>query len=149
MAVCQMRHALLDRDIFNLFKEVEGQPLLAPRWSFCLSYELEIRKEAIRLCKEESYGIQSALWTTLKNTEHRVKHWLQLVAVSNTLSSSSNQEKQTLKKRIADLEKARSRSPRRNSQKRSAIAAGPATLSIPAPAAPAQGSKGDRGRNNR
>ena len=79
---------LLDLDNFNVYKEVEGQPLVAPRWSFCLSYELEIRKEAIRLCKEESYGIQSALWTTLKNTEHSMKHWLKLVAISNAPSSS-------------------------------------------------------------
>ena len=122
---------------------------LTPRWLFCVSYELEIRKEAIGLCKEESYGIQSALWATLKNTEHRMKHWLQLVAIPNAPASSSNQEMQTLKKRIADLEKARSRSPRRNSQKQSAFAAGPAMLSLPAPAAPAQGSKGGRGRNNR
>ena len=50
---------------FNFYKEVEGQPMIAPRWSFCLSYELEIRKEAIRLCKEESFGIKDALWSTL------------------------------------------------------------------------------------
>ena len=49
---------LLDRANFNFYKEVEGQPLIVPRWPLCLSYELEIRKEAIRLCKEESYGIQ-------------------------------------------------------------------------------------------
>ena len=79
------------------YKEVEGQPLVAPRWSFCLSYNLEIRKEAIRLCKEESDGIQSALLTILKNAEHRMKHWLQLVAIPNTPSSSSSQEMQTLK----------------------------------------------------
>ena len=123
--------------------------MIAPRWSFCLSYELEIRKEAIRLCKEESYGIQSALWTTLKNTEHRMKHWLQLVAISNAPSSSSSQELQTLKKRISDLEKARSRSPRRSAQKQKAISSGPTMLSLPAPSAPAQSSKGGEGKSNR
>ena len=98
-------------------KEVEGQPLIAPRWSFCLSYELEIRKEAIRLCKEESYGIQSALWTTLKNTEHRMKHWLQLVAIPKCSLFTNFPGIADAQKRISDLEKARSRSPRRSAQK--------------------------------
>ena len=79
-----------------------------------------------------------------------MKHWLQLIAIPNAPASSSNQEMQSLKKRIADLEKARSRSPRRNSQKQNAITGGPAMHSLPAPAAaPSQGSKGGRGRNNR
>ena len=86
---------LLDRDNFNFDKEVGGQPLLAPRWSFCLSYELEIRKEAIRLCTEELFAIKNALWTTLKNTEHRMKHWLELVAIPNSPASSSSQLFQT------------------------------------------------------
>ena len=58
----------LDRDNFNFYKEVEGQPLSAPRWSFCLSYELEIRKEAIRLCKEESYGPLSGPRSRIRST---------------------------------------------------------------------------------
>ena len=140
---------LLDLDNFNFHTEVEGQPLIAPRWSFCLSYELEIRKEAIRLCKEESYGIQSALWTTLKNTEHSMKHWLQLVAIPNAPSSSTSQELQTLKKRISDLEKERSRSLRRNAQKQKAIASGPTMLSLPAPSAPAPSSAGGKGKSIR
>ena len=74
---------LLDKDNFNFYKEVDGRPMISPSWSYCLSYEFELRKEAIRLCKEQSFGIQSALWTTLRNTEHRMKHWLQLVAIPN------------------------------------------------------------------
>ena len=99
---------LLDKDNFNFYKEVDG----SPSWSYCLSCELELRKEAIRLCKEQSFGIQSALWTALRKTEHRMRHWLQLVAIPNAPSSSNSQELQSLKKRITDLEKARSRSPR-------------------------------------
>ena len=75
-----------------------------------------------------------------------MKHWLQLVAIPNAPSSSSNQELQSLKKRIADLEKARSRSPRRNNQKQLAAASGPQMLALPAPSAPAQGQKGGKGR---
>ena len=93
---------LLDNDNFNFYKEVDGRPMISPSWSYCLSYELELRKEAIRLCKEQSSGIQSALWSALRNTEHRTKHWLQLVAIPNAPSSSSNQELQSLKKRISD-----------------------------------------------
>ena len=112
----ELLDALLDRDNFNFYKEVESRALISPSWSFCLSYEFEIRKEAFRLCKEQQYGIQAALWATSRNTEHRMKHWLQLIAIPNTPSSSSSSELQSLKKRITDLEKARSRSPRRNAK---------------------------------
>ena len=96
---CDYLDTLLDREMFIFYKEVEGPPLIAPRWFSCLSCELEIRKEAVRLCKEESCGVQYALWSTLKNSEHRMKHWLQLVAIPNSASSSSNSEMQALKKR--------------------------------------------------
>ena len=120
--------------------------MISPSWSYCLSYELELRKEAVRLCKEQSFGIQSALWSALRNTENRMKHWLQLVAIPNAPSSSSSQELQSLKKRISDLEKARSRSPRRNNQKQLAAAGGPQMLALPAPSAPTQGQKGGKNR---
>ena len=137
---------LLDKGNFNFYKEVDGRPMISPSWSYCLSYELELRKEAIRLCKEQSFGIQSALWSALRNAEHRMKHWLQLVAIPNAPPSSSSQELQSLKKRIADLEKARSRSPRRNNQKQLAAVSGLQMLALPAPSAPAQGQKGGKGR---
>ena len=65
-------------------------------------------------------GVQAALWTALRNPEHRMKHWLQLVAIPNAPSSSSGPEIQALKKRISDLEKARSRPPRKNTQMKAA-----------------------------
>ena len=43
---------LLDKDNFNFYKEVDGRPMISPSWTYCLSYEFELRKEAIRLCKE-------------------------------------------------------------------------------------------------
>ena len=96
--------------------------MISPCWSFFrLSYEFELRKEASRLCKEQSFGIQAVLWSTLRNHEHRMKHWLHLVAIPNAPSSSSSQEIQALRKRISDLEKARSRSPRRNAQRQNAM----------------------------
>ena len=137
---------LLDKDNFNFYKEVDGRPMISPSWSYCLSYEFELRKEAIRLCKEQSFGIQSALWTTLRNMEHRMKHWLQLVAIPNAPSSSSSQELQSLKKRISDLEKARSRSPRRNNQKQLSLPGGSQMLALPAPSGSTQGQKGGKNR---
>ena len=68
---------------FNFHKEVNGRTLISPCWSFCLSYEFELRKEATRLCNQQSMGVQAALWTALRNAEHRMKHWLQLVAIPN------------------------------------------------------------------
>ena len=137
---------LLDRDNFNFFKEVDGRPMISPSWSFCLSYEFEIRKEAFRLCKEQQYGIQAAVWATLCNTEHRMKHWLQLIAIPNAPSSSSGFELQPLKKRIADLEKARSGSSRRK-EKQASLGSGPTMLPLPAPASRPQASK--EGKGNR
>ena len=75
-----------------------------------------------------------------------MKHWLQLVAIPNSASSSSSQEMQAMKKRISDLEKARSRSPRR---KDSWIPGGPSMLAVLAPSAPIQGSKVGTGGNNK
>ena len=131
---------LLDKDSFNFYKQVEGRPLISPSWSFCLSYEFELRKEAIRLCKEQSFGIQAALWAALRDKEHRMKHWLQLVAIPNSSASSDKQELQVLKKRITDLEKARSRSPRRASHSKQST-----QLALPGPSAPAKGVKGGKG----
>ena len=133
---------LLDRDNFNFYKEVEGRALISP--SYCLSYEFEFRKDAFRLCKEQQFGIQTALWATLRNTEHRMKHCLQVIAIPNTPSSSGGPELQSLKKRIADLEKASSRPPRRNAQKQASLGAGPSMLALPAPAPRPQGAKSRR-----
>ena len=65
-----------------------------------------------------------------------MKHWLQLVAIPNA----------PLKKRISDLEKARSRSPRRNNQKQLALAGGSQMLALPAPSGPTHGQKGGKNK---
>ena len=105
---------LLDRDNFHFFIEVEGRPLIAPKWSYCLNYEFELRKEAIKICKERSLGIKEALWKVLGDVEHRMKHWLQLVAIPNAPEVSNKHELTDVKKRLAAHEnrRARSRSPR-------------------------------------
>ena len=75
-----------------------------------------------------------------------MKHWLQLVAIPNAPSSSSSQELQSLKKRISDVEKARSRSPRRNNQKQLSLAGGSQMLALPAPSGATQGQKGGKNK---
>ena len=63
---------LLDKDNFNFYKEIEGRPMISPCWSFCLS---------------QSFGIHAALWAALRDEEHRMKHWLQLIAIPNSSAS--------------------------------------------------------------
>ena len=126
-------------------KKLETNPYLPPAGRSACRTNKKF-EEAIRLCNEDSCGIRLALWSTLKNSEHRMKHWLQLVAIPNSGSSSGNTEVQSLKKRIAGLEKARSRSPRR---KQTSLSSGPSMLALPASSAPAQGQKGGRRGNNK
>ena len=132
---------------------MDGRGLIALEWSVCFSNELQLRKEAIRLCKEHAYGIQATLWASLNDKEHRVKHWLQLVAIPNSGASSHTQEMQELTKRIADLEKARSLSPSRSSQgqqKPMMAITGPSFLALPAPdAGSAPVPKGGEGTSNK
>ena len=123
-----------DRDNFNINKEVDGRPHVAPKWSYCFSYELELQKEAIKLCRERHTGIEEALWSVLGNTGHWMKHWLQLVAIPNAPESVHKREPTDFKKRMAAMEnrRARPRSPRRQQQRRAR--AGPSFLALPAPA---------------
>ena len=81
---------LLDKQNFNRYKEVNGTLLLVPKWTDCLSYEFEIRKEAFRLCREEGFGIKAALWNTITNNEHRMIHWLQLISIANSRSGGGD-----------------------------------------------------------
>ena len=78
----------------------------------CGSYEFELRKEALRLCREDGFAIQAALWTALNNKEHRLQHFVQFTSIANSVQSSQKYE--ALEKRLHDLERTcgRSRSPR-------------------------------------
>ena len=42
----------------TIYKELKNNPLIAPKWTYCLSYDLALRKEAIELCKEKARGMQ-------------------------------------------------------------------------------------------
>ena len=100
---------LLDKKNFNLHKEVSGTLLLVSKWTDCMSYEFELRKDANRLCREEGSGIKSALWTTIENTEHRMIHWLQLVSIARGDCAELERKVNELQREVQK----RSRSPRR------------------------------------
>ena len=68
----------------------------------------QLRKEALRRCFEEGYLIQAALWSAYADPQHRMKHWVQLLAIANCRCSSSNadsSELAQLRKKAADLER--------------------------------------------
>ena len=82
---------LLGKKNFALKKELEGQPLVAPPWSHCLSYEYELRREAYKRCREQSMGFNAAWWSAYSDTEHRMLHWLQLVSLANSVPAVQQQ----------------------------------------------------------
>ena len=56
------------------------------------------------------------LWAAYRNQEHRMKQWITLLSIANTRcdtkSGKASREVEQLKKQVAQLQKARSRSPR-------------------------------------
>ena len=94
---------LHDKKNFNLHKEVNGTLLLVPKWTDCLSYEFEIRKEAFRLCREVGFGIKAALWNTITNNEHRMIQWLQLFSIANSRSGGGDYA--ALERKMNDLQR--------------------------------------------
>ena len=122
---------LLDKKNFNLHIEVNGTLLLVTEWTDCMSHEVELRKDANRLCREEGSGIKAALWTTIENTEHGMIHWLQLVSIAN--SRPGGGDCAALERKVNDLQREvrrRSRTPRRKGGNRK-----PPSPSRPVPAA--------------
>ena len=70
----------------------------------------------MKLSREQWYSIQAALWATYRDQEHRMKHWVTLLSTANSRSEGTSdkaaREIEQLKKQVAQLQKARSRSPR-------------------------------------
>ena len=65
---------LLSEKNFMLDKEVGGNKVVKPEWTLCVGYELELRKEAIRLVREQSMSIQQAMWTAYRDQQHRLEN---------------------------------------------------------------------------
>ena len=70
---------------------------MGPDWNHCLEYEFRLRKEALRLIREQGLSIQRALWTAYEDPQHRMKNWIPFLAVANSRSQSS----QSLKEEVA------------------------------------------------
>ena len=94
-----------------------------PFWAPCMEYDFQLRREAMALCREQGCSTQAALWAAYRN---RVKHWVTLLSIANnrcdTTSDKAPREAEQLKKQVAQLQKARFRSPRgggKGSRKRS------------------------------
>ena len=80
---------LLGKNNFALKKELEGQPLVAPPWPHCLSYEYELRREAYKRCRERGMGFNAAWWSAYSDTEHRIGSSLSAWPIQHRQSLSS------------------------------------------------------------
>ena len=119
---------LSDRNF--LMESDDDEKLVIPPWNQCLSYEFNIRKDAVRLCMEEGFALKDALWHVLPDKEHRMQHWILKLTIANARQDVSKVQK--LEQRLAALEKQRrrSRSPRRQAQR--ALPAPQQQLALPA-----------------
>ena len=53
---------LLNRENFNFRREIEGSgEMVGPDWNHCLEYEFQLRKEALRLIRDQGVSIQSGV----------------------------------------------------------------------------------------
>ena len=48
--------------------------VIAPQRSYCLAYERELRKKAIKLTKEKRLSIQGALWSAYRDDHRRMEN---------------------------------------------------------------------------
>ena len=142
---------LSDRN-FLLEEEIGENKVIKPEWNLCLSYELEIRREAIRLTREQRMPIQQAMWAAYRDQPHRLENWSNFLKLESKKVDESSKDAQiaSLERRLKIMENRliqRSRSPRGKGR---ALPA-PKQLALAAPAAPQDGqAKGKaRGKNNR
>ena len=154
---------LLSQKNFLMDKEFGPKRITAPDWDICMAYELEIRREAVRLATEEGYSIERAWWSAYENDHHRMEHWQSFLGVKSGGSSSSSPAVDDPRdKRIALLEKkigelsrqaqnARSRSPRgnKNSRNQLALPAPAQMLALPAPAMQKKRSNKGKGKGRK
>ena len=122
-------------------KEVDGQLLVQPSGSHCLSYEHELRKEACKRCRTRSIGIAAALQSTFEDNEHRT----QLVAMANS-TKEKDAKVASLEREVQELRNmvGRSRSPRMQPRQK-ALPVPPLQLALPA----SQSAERQRQRANR
>ena len=91
---------------FQVYCEIDG-------------HEFQLRREAIKLCRERGFSIQAALWNSHHKQEHRTRPSVQPLSIANSrssgsgggISSANKREMEKLEREAAELrETARSRS---------------------------------------
>ena len=77
-----------------------------------MDYEFQLRREAMKLCREQGYSIQAALLAAYRNQERRMKHWFTLFSIASnrcdTTSDKASREVEQLREQVAQLQKSRS-----------------------------------------
>ena len=61
---------LLSTDNFLMKRQIEGETWAAPVWTHCMECEFQLRRDVMKLCREQGYSIQAALWATYRDQEH-------------------------------------------------------------------------------
>ena len=106
---------LLCEKNFLLEREVAGSKMIVPNRAHCLEYEFQLRKEVLKLVREEGQSIEKALWSAYNNPQNRIEHWLTLLTIANSgatnmkvlSSSSSNPADQRLQKNREEIRRPR------------------------------------------
>ena len=99
----------MSTDNFLMKRHIEGETWAAPVWTHCMEIEFQLRRDAMKLCREQGYSIQAALWATYRNQEHRMKHWVTLLSIANSrsdaISDKAAREIEQLKRQVAQLQR--------------------------------------------
>ena len=147
---------LLSEKNFMLDKEVGGNKVVKPEWTLCMGYELELRKESIRLVREQNMSIQQAMRTAYRDQQHRLENWSNFLKLEHRASESAKDAQITaLERRLKQMENRlnkRSRSPRGSGKSRGKQAALPAPapmLALPAQAAQPKGQGKGKGQGKK
>ena len=53
---------------FLLEREIAGTRMIVPNWTHCQEHEFQIRKEALKLKREEGQPMERALWAATLTT---------------------------------------------------------------------------------
>ena len=146
---------LLSDKNFLLDKEIGGNKVIKPDWSLRMGYELELRKEAIRLTKEQGMAMKQAMWTAYGDQQHRLENWSNFLKLETKRGHDSLKDAQiaALERRLKHLEnranQQRSRSPRPvgrgRGRRNQALPAPGAVLALPAPPTPVAGQSKGKG----
>ena len=86
----------LNEGNFGLHRDIWGEVWAKPAWAHCLEYEHQLREEALRLCFEKENSIQDELRLACDDPQQRIKHWIQLLAVANSTSATSDADKEKI-----------------------------------------------------